>query len=92
MATATKTAPTTATQLRPLGDRVVIQPTARVQASGMEARAKAGVTAKVDTTQASRRLETSRAPGKKKPGLKPASAPKSSTTKKTTSGTHSHAQ
>ena len=29
MATATKTAPTTATQLRPLGDRVVIQPTAR---------------------------------------------------------------
>ncbi|HEX7473246.1 MAG TPA: co-chaperone GroES [Candidatus Limnocylindrales bacterium] len=29
MATATKTAPTTATHLRPLGDRVVIQPTAR---------------------------------------------------------------
>jgi chaperonin GroES len=29
LATATKTAPTTATQLRPLGDRVVIQPTAR---------------------------------------------------------------
>ena len=29
MATATKTAPTTATKLRPLGDRIVIQPTER---------------------------------------------------------------
>ncbi len=29
MATATKTAPTTATKLRPLGDRVVIMPTER---------------------------------------------------------------
>ena len=67
--------------------KVVVQPTSRVQASGMEARDKAGVTAKVDTTAASQRLETSRAPGKKKPGLKPAAAPK-----KTTSGTHSHAQ
>jgi hypothetical protein len=72
--------------------KVVVQPTARVQTSGMEARAKAGVPEKADTTAASKRLETSRAPGKKKPGLKPASAPKSSTTKKTTSGTHSHAQ
>jgi len=71
--------------------KVVVQPTARVQASGMEARAKAGTVAKVDTTAASRRLETSRAPGKKKPGLKPASAPKS-TTKKAMSGTHNHAQ
>jgi hypothetical protein len=72
--------------------KVVVQPTARVQTSGMEARAKAGVPEKADTTAASKRLETSRAPGKKKPGLKPASAPKSSTTKKSTSGTHSHAQ
>jgi hypothetical protein len=70
--------------------KVVVQPTSRVQASGMEARDKAGVTAKSDTTAASRRLETSRAPGKKKPGLRPASTPKSSTTK--TTGTHNHAQ
>jgi hypothetical protein len=71
--------------------KVVVQPTARVQASGMEARAKAGVVAKVDTTAASRRLETSRAPGKKKPGLKPAAAP-TTTKKATTSGAHSHTQ
>jgi len=70
--------------------KVVVQPTSRVQASGMEARDKAGVTAKSDTTAASRRLETSRAPGKKKPGLRPASTPKSSTTK--TTSTHNHAQ
>jgi hypothetical protein len=70
--------------------KVVVQPTARVQASGMEARHKAGVEAKADTTAASQRLETSRAPGKKKPGLRPASVPK--TTTKTTGGTHNHAQ
>ena len=69
--------------------KVVVAPTARVQPSGMEAKAKQGITAKADTTAASRRLETQRAPGKKKPGLRPAATPKP---RQTSTGSHSHTQ
>jgi len=45
--------------------KVPIASTARVAPSSMEAKAKQGISAKADTTSASRRIETQRPPGKK---------------------------
>jgi hypothetical protein len=45
--------------------KVPVPPTARVQLSTMEAKAKKGISVKGDTTAASRKLETSPPPGKK---------------------------
>jgi hypothetical protein len=44
--------------------KVVVAPTAPAAPSSMEAKAKHGVSAKVDTTAASRRIETHPPPGK----------------------------
>lgn len=72
--------------------KVVVQPTAQVQESKMEASHKAGIEVKGDTLSASKRIENAPAPGKKKPLKKTSSKSKAATTTKpkSTTDTHTH--